>query len=463
MSLSPYPTLIMWVLKSVIIFFPMGAIIQIIVAVIVFQKGHKPAIYFLISYLTFIVGTFIHSAIVTGILPYIEYMSHILVTNFVIFTMAITISLTERIAAIHKEKARSKQLEIDKQNLEFQVSLRTEALSKSEEKYRELVNDLYDWVWQMEFGGIISFCSKGVFHILGYTPNEMINRKFDDFFPKEEVDKIRNIVLSLSNNIDNMRFQSYCYHKSGRKVFIESSFRIVRNQEGKIITYSGVTRDITQQKNVDLTVLNTIIETENKERARISADLHDGLGATLTGLNLYMNSLKDEKTSIELKKDIAEKSHIVVKHVAEEIRRISHNLKPYELDKYSLITCIENLCDKIVDSGKIKIIFDYSLYRNNLLKEYDLILFRIISELLNNTMKHSGANKIEISMLSDKNLVKIKYKDNGKGFNINAKENNDIDQNGLDNIRMRLYTISAKINFYSKENEGFKAIIIFVI
>jgi len=446
-----------------VLLFPLGATVQLISGIIAYRKGHKPALYFIVSYIPFIVGTFIHSAILSGKLPLMPYSTHFLITNFSIFAVAITISLTEKVTAINKEKARAAQLLHDNENLETQVALRTEALAKSEEKYRELVHDLYDWVWQMEFGGVFSFCGEGVRYIFGYEPEEILHRNFAEFFPAEEVEHVRNLVFNMPLGENKVRFQSYGFHKNGNKVFVECYFRILRDADGKIHSYRGVTRDVTQQKNIEVMLMNTIIETENKERERFAADMHDELGATLTGLNLYLNALKDERIDNKLKKEILDKSHTVVKQVAEEIRRISHNIKPYELDKYGLIKCIEDFCEQIEISGKIEVEFEYATYKNNLRKEYELILFRVLSELINNTLKYAEATKIRIQIVSRRNKIKISYIDNGKGFDFDITQLDKYQNSGLENIKVRLNSISANVKFHSRKNYGFYTVIEFVV
>jgi len=277
------------------------------------------------------------------------------------------------------------------------------------------------------------------------------------------VEHIRNLVFNLPTGENKVRFQSYGFHKNGNKIFVECYFRILRDADGKILSYRGVTRDITQQKSIELMLMNTIIETENKERERFAADMHDELGATLTGLNLYLNALKDERIDYQLRREILEKSHTVAKQVAEEIRRISHNIKPYELDKYGLIKCIEDLCYSIEISGNIEIEFDYSTYDNNLRKEYELILFRVLSELINNTLKYAEATKIRIQIVSRRNKIKITYIDNGKGFDFDIEQLDKYKNSGLENIKVRLNSISANVKFYSRKNFGFYTVIEFVI
>jgi len=210
------------------------------------------------------------------------------------------------------------------------------------------------------------------------------------------------------------------------------------------------------QQETERKLLDTIIDTEYKERKRFAEDLHDGLGVLLSTVRLYINELRHAKTD-EKRDDIITQSNNMLDEAIKNARNISNNIMPASLKKNGLEYALQSFCDKINSSGKINITLSSINFNNRLKSTYEINLFRILTELINNTLKHAGASKIEISFTVKGNKLFVTYKDNGKGFNYEKTMSSNKKGLGLNNTLNRIQSMGGKCEIKSSEGGGFFA------
>ncbi len=194
-------------------------------------------------------------------------------------------------------------------------------------------------------------------------------------------------------------------------------------------------------------VLNAINEGEERERVRISEELHDGVNAKLSGLNMTLEYLLHCINGIE-NKALAEKVIIEINDIIDELREISQSLQPSFISNTPLNLLLFNYIDHLNDLKRCR----YNAYIENEMADLDLVIklncYRIATELLLNTHKHSNATVASLQMYSTDNGVEIIVEDNGKGMdkNISCKGI------GLLNIRNRVDLLNGHINLDSSKN-----------
>ena len=204
-------------------------------------------------------------------------------------------------------------------------------------------------------------------------------------------------------------------------------------------------KEILKQK-----LIEAVVETEACERKRIARDLHDGLGPVISAINLYFQAYLDAED--EDKEPIGNKMQLVISGAIDEVSRISHNISPHVLVNHGLITALSNFIAPMMNSGKTKVEFTSdSSGRFEMNKE--LSVYRCITELLNNTMKHAGASQINIDIKSTEKVLHVYYSDNGKGFDPSLLRTEGM---GLSNIRNRVETFGGKLAIESSPNMGIK-------
>jgi signal transduction histidine kinase len=204
------------------------------------------------------------------------------------------------------------------------------------------------------------------------------------------------------------------------------------------------------QKNL---LLNTV-KTQENERNRISAELHDDLGSRLNVIHLNLHLLK---TKAHHNPEISQFIDQIETSLDEGIRRtrvISHELMPPLLRKFGFHNALNELAGSLNATGKIRIIVtdDHVCRMDDSFRQ--LHLYRIIQELINNTIKYARATEIKISFSAEENetMVSMEYSDNGTGFDTGKV----IPGLGLSNIKTRTELLNGRDKIVSlPEKEGF--------
>lgn len=198
-------------------------------------------------------------------------------------------------------------------------------------------------------------------------------------------------------------------------------------------------------------VMNTVLRTEEKERMRFAKELHDGLGPLLSSAKMTISAIvKEGKSDSRLTAN----AELVVDEAIRSLREISNNLSPHILNDFGLSRAVKSYIKKYIAISKITIDFKSNLGEKRFDTDVEVILYRVICELITNSIKHSEGTKINIDMTLINNIIKIDYRDNGKGFNAEAVM--DVGM-GLSNINSRINSLKGTVYILSSKNKGVEA------
>jgi len=179
--------------------------------------------------------------------------------------------------------------------------------------------------------------------------------------------------------------------------------------------------------------------------------LHDGLGPVLSAIKLYFQAFNNTN-NINSKEEIGLKLEKIIDNTINDISVISQNISPPILENYGLISALENFINQIKINKNIKFDFTFDNIKRFELKN-ELTLYRTITELINNTLKHSNGNEIFLKISDLENYLFVKYTDNGMGFSIdNALKSKS--GMGLNNISNRIKSLNGSFLLSSAPNSG---------
>ncbi len=165
-----------------------------------------------------------------------------------------------------------------------------------------------------------------------------------------------------------------------------------------------------------------LIESQENERKRIAAEIHDSLGQNLLVMkNRALLALEKLELTDDLRDDLMEISG-TASSTLQEMREISHNLRPYELDRFGITEALKSVVEKVNDSSTISFTINIDDIDGTLTKEAEINIYRIVQESLNNILKHSDATKAEVKIIKSITGLEIEISDNGNGFNDSIKE-----------------------------------------
>lgn len=206
------------------------------------------------------------------------------------------------------------------------------------------------------------------------------------------------------------------------------------------------------QKERKLEAAQSVMKGQEDERSRLAKDLHDGVGGLLSGVKLSMSNMKG---NVFLSEENATSFNNVISQLDQsiaELRRVSHNMMPEALIKYGLKEALENYCENLNVSGKIKVKLQAYGMENRMEQSTEIVIYRIIQELLNNVIKHADAKNVLIQFVRKEGQFTLTVEDNGKGFDLKKIEKNG--GAGLANVRARAEYLNGRVDIISAEGEG---------
>jgi two-component system NarL family sensor kinase len=195
-----------------------------------------------------------------------------------------------------------------------------------------------------------------------------------------------------------------------------------------------------------------IIDAEEKERSRIASDLHDGVGQLFSAVKMNLGGLFD-RIKIERDEDrfLAEKTVALVEESCKEVRVISHQMMPNMLLRSGIASDVKSFIEKI-DSESLKVNVEAVGFKNKLESNVEIVLYRVIQEMVNNVIKHAQATRLDIKLIRDETGIRAMVSDDGIGFNILLKD--DFDGIGLKNIATRIEYLKGTVNYDSAPGKG---------
>ena len=163
-------------------------------------------------------------------------------------------------------------------------------------------------------------------------------------------------------------------------------------------------------------LVNSSIQTQEVERKRIAADLHDSIGSQLSATKLYLRQLlRNPEKSEEYQQQVKREAMELLEETILNVRQITHDLLPLSLERFGLVAALEDLVDRYNELGEGEVQFDCREERRFEV-EKEVAFYRIIQELFNNTLKHARAQRIELSLQFRDSQVHLQYQDDGVGF-----------------------------------------------
>lgn len=271
---------------------------------------------------------------------------------------------------------------------------------------------------------------------------------------KDKAEILRLEKIGLQNEVDLKRKTSqrniFLFTGLGIILFIIFLFLYFRQRaaKDKIIAQQRI-RQLEEEKKV--LAAKALVEGQDEERKRLASELHDGLGVILSTVKLQFSSIRDKSPeSVPL----VEKAAELIEQATGDVRKISHDMMPGLLTRMGLYEALIDLFDKVNDTEEIKVETNIPDDLERLDENKEIMLYRIIQELVNNTLKHAEAKNVEFSVARANGNLEVLYKDDGKGFDVKEKlESKTI---GLKSIQSRINFMNGGVEIYSRPGEGTK-------
>ena len=327
-------------------------------------------------------------------------------------------------------------------------------LKESEEKYRNLFMNANDAILLVANEYIIDSNLSSA-DLFGFSRDELIGKKIHHLCPVFQTgggDSRSSLDTLFRELIQNRSLKVEWEFKRSDEKVVETSMglNVIAGFENPV--FQLIITDISERKRFEEAKLNAIVEAEERERLKLAGNLHDDVGPLLSSLNMYLSLLGRSKPGNRVD-HIPEMQHIL-KDAISSIREISNNFSPHNLRHFGLIPAltpfIESFCNLI------DIEFNQNVDKTRFPTIVEISCFRIIKELLNNSLKHSKATIVILEIFYEDKKLQIEYHDNGIGFDLEKTISSQHKGMGLLNILNRLTAIKANYDMKSIHGKGFR-------
>jgi PAS domain S-box-containing protein len=339
------------------------------------------------------------------------------------------------------------------------IKLTENFLIASEHKYRALFENMYLGVMEVDLDEKIIWVNQAFEKMMGYSLKYLKGRKATDIFIADPNSKktVNEIDKSRRKKIESI-YEIKVKKSKGEILDLVISGSPVIDINGKVKGSIGIHWDVTHLRKMEKMIedekinhqneiMKATISAEEKQREIFGNELHDGVGHILTYTSLFLQMAAG---SNDIKPELIFKAKDKVEEALNEIRRISRNLVPPALLDLGLKEAIIELFNQFNDMNQIEFTVDC--------KKDDLValevdaqksIYRIVQELIVNTIKHADAKKIKLVLKRTKTMLQLVYKNDGKSFNINKVKKG----NGLNSIANRAYFYNGSSKIESLKTE----------
>jgi PAS domain S-box-containing protein len=305
--------------------------------------------------------------------------------------------------------------------------LREAELDSEKRLLRAVIDLLPDYIYVKDRQSRFLVDNQAVATNLGCQPEDVIGKTDFDFFPKDLAEQFyadEQRVITTGEPLISREEPNY-YPLTDTWGWHLTTTVPLRGAGGEIIGIVGVSRDITAHKRMEETlrenlvhqkVTRQLIDSQEQERQRIAAELHDDLGQNLLIVkNQLLLALRAATAGRDSSRDV-EQALALVSQALQDVRNISHNLRPHQLDELGLEKCLEAMTRRLSESSRLPIRAVIQTMDPPLPAEVVINLYRIAQESLNNVLKHARASQASVSLSLEEGSVVLRISDDGEGF-----------------------------------------------
>jgi PAS domain S-box-containing protein len=330
---------------------------------------------------------------------------------------------------------------------ELERRLAEAAIRQAEEQYRLLVQNLPSIVykgykdWSVDF-----FDDKKIQSQLGYNLEDFNSRKlkWSDVIVEEDVEHASREFLRAMRGDKSYVREYRIKTKTGEILWIQDRGQIVCDETGEIEYLSGVFFDITEHKHMDEALQKSenelrslsaeLLDAQEKERARIARELHDGVGQSLSTIKVRLETLAKIAGSDVSQIRVEDLDNLVpmIRQTIEEVRNTSMDLRPSTLDSLGILPTIDWFSREFQTTYPfMQIEKKIDIRETDVPESLKIVIYRIVQEALNNAARHSGAEIMQISLAKTDGEIRLAVQDNGQGFDLEDLLSADTSERGF--------------------------------
>jgi PAS domain S-box-containing protein len=330
-----------------------------------------------------------------------------------------------------------------------------------------LIDAIPNPIFYKDVKGIYLGCNKALCDFLGLPKEEIVDKSLYEVYPKDLADKYNEMDAALFQQPGVQRYDFSMQHADGSRHSANFNKATYSTIDGTLAGLVGVMVDITDRERAEEKLRESeqnmrylasqLLTAQERERQRISQDLHDDLGQSLMALKLHLRAIEGAMPAnlTERKQELAVQCGFI-DEIVNNVRRFSRDLRPAVLDDLGLIVALKRLLEEFGALHNIEFAMDLDDVGNLLSPQAQIIIYRIFQESLTNIGKYAQASRVAVSLKNGNDKVSFSVEDNGKGFDLEQVRALDVAKRGLGLTAMeeRVRMLGGTLEICSQKGVG---------
>lgn len=345
--------------------------------------------------------------------------------------------------------------------------LAEKALQASEERFRQAFVYAPLGIAVVALDGEVSDANPALCRMLGYAQHELAGTSLARLFVDGETGWQR-IVLALEagDTAAVLSEERTALRHDGQAVPVIFTLTRIRDSRGRPIGFIARIEDISQRKQAQLHELATgILAAQEQDRAKLSHELHDEIGQSLTALKITLKRAQSDLADQRRVNSCLDHGHRVLEQLMDDVRSIAHRLRPAEIDQLGLVAALRSHLDKTIRPLGQNVTLIENLGDARLPPSLELCCFRVVQEALTNSLRHAQASKLEVALHWGADGLRLSVKDDGIGLDISRyySAQGNVPSLGLVGMRERVAANGGQLQIRSAKGEGTEVVATFDI
>jgi len=369
------------------------------------------------------------------------------------------LALKERLAETEAALHAIRSGEVDTVMVQGQHGPQVFSLDGAEQAYRTLIESMNEGALILTAEAVILYANQCFAKLVHRSLEQVQGSSFFSLLYTADQKALRPLLKRQAKS--GAKMLTVLLAGNGAQVAVQISLRPLANNNLQHATLGMVVTDLTEaRRNEDsLRALNNrMVEVQETERGRLASELHDGITQSLCGILLHCQILENSLEAHDgLAKQHSLKLNLLASSVADEVERISHNLRPSVLTHLGLVDALCAATAKFEECSGVSVKLVCKPMTTPLPTDTELALYRILQEALRNVEKHAQASQVKVSLVRSNKKIHLKIQDDGIGFDPNQRPS-QLNRAGLGllGMRERVSSLGGSFKVQSGSQRGTK-------
>lgn len=331
--------------------------------------------------------------------------------------------------------------------------LARDSLLESEERFRQAFDNAPVGMAIYSPDGRLLSANPWLCRLMGYSEEDLRQLTPEQVTLPTDFSREFNLLGKLlRGELSSVCLEKTLICRDGLRLVVRKNVSVVRNAQARPVTLIGQIEDISGLKEAQSAAFSrSLVAAQEAERKRISHELHDEIGQSLTALKITLGRARKQVSEPSALESL-DHAQLIISSLMNEIRGIAHRLRPPELDQLGLVASLRNYLEKTLRAGDLEISFDSNVGERRFSPDIELCCFRVTQEAATNCLRHAGAQRFDVELKFAAGRLTLTIRDDGAGFDLAARK--DGGTLGLTGMRERVKAAGGKLVINSSPRLG---------